>query len=99
MTLPFIATAVLSLVLAQADTTSSTSQDAREDKAQVTRASETLGSTDPDEKVICRKVRTVGSNMTTRDCRTVAQRRKEREEARDSLRNNPSINNLDTGAR
>ncbi|MDR0184023.1 hypothetical protein [Lysobacter arvi] len=61
-------------------------------------ASETVASTDPDDKMVCRRVRTVGSNMMTRDCRTVGQRRKDAAAARDAM-NQRGIDNLEMGAR
>lgn len=38
-----------------------------------------------DERMICRRERTVGSRMATRVCRTVAQRRAEQQDARDAM--------------
>ena len=86
--------AVVMAVGAQASAAEPTT--ANETKAPV--ASETMASTDPDEKVVCRRVRSVGSNMMTRDCRTVGQRRKEAAAARDAM-GQRGIDNLDTGAR
>jgi len=109
MTFSLIATAVVSLALAQATTTAPTTattpttpttQEApAHQTTQERHASETIAATDADNKVICRKVRSVGSNLTTRDCRTVAERRKEAEAAKDALRNGRSLDNLDLGAR
>ena len=103
MTFSLIATAVVSLALAQASTTAPTTPATQEapvhQTTQERHASEIVGATDADDKVICRKVKSVGSNMTTRDCRTVAQRRKEAEDAKDALRNGRSLDNLDLGAR
>ena len=109
MSLSLFATVIVSLALSQAasvaPTTPTASPAAQEHASQMPRtekdrhASETLAATDPNEKVICRKVRSVGSNLTTRDCRTVGQRRKEAEDAKDALRNGRSLDNLDLGAR
>ena len=102
MTFSLIATAVVSLAFAQASTSAPTTPTVQEPQAQTAQArhaSETLPATDPDDKIICRRVRSVGSNLTTRDCRTVGQRRKEAEEAKASLRDNKGIDNLDLGAR
>ena len=104
MTFSLIATAVVSLALAQASTTAPTTPTTQEappahQTTQERHASETVAATDADNKVICRKVKSVGSNLTTRDCRTVAQRRKDAEDAKDALRNGRSLDNLDLGAR
>ena len=107
MTFSLIATAMLGLAIAQAGTTGTTNgttngapgTTAQTEQAPAAPTSETISTTDADDKVICRKVRSVGSNMVTRDCRTAAQRRKEAEEARDAMRNGGrSVSNLDTGA-
>jgi hypothetical protein len=100
MTFSLIASVVLGLAAAQ---TSAPATPPQVEPAPVVQPaaqpSETISTTDADDKVICRKVRSVGSNMVTRDCRTAAQRRKEAEQARDAMRNSGrSINNLDTGA-
>src|SRR5687768_2124201 len=97
MSLSLIATAVVSFALSQAaaaaPTTPTVAPAAQEQASQLPHtekarhASETVAATDADDKVVCRKVRSVGSNLTTRDCRTVGQRRKEAEEAKDALRN------------
>ena len=102
MTFSLIATAVVSLALSQASTVAPTtpaeSPAAQHQTGQARHASETVAATDPDDKIVCRKVRSVGSNLTTRDCRTVGQRRKEAEEAKAALRNGRSLDNLDVGA-
>jgi hypothetical protein len=103
MSFSLIATAVVSLALSQAATSAPTAGQEQVSQApqtsQARHASETLAATDPNDKIICRKVRSVGSNLATRDCRTVGQRRKEAEEAKDALRNGQSVQNLDLGAR
>lgn len=53
-------------------------------------AAEAVHSTDDDDKMVCRRVRKTGSNMLVNDCRTVGQRRKEMEQAQQSLHNRPA---------
>lgn len=53
--------------------------------------SETVHSTDDEDKLVCRRVRKTGSNMMVNDCRTVGQRRKEAEAAREILRDRPDF--------
>lgn len=40
---------------------------------------------DNDERVVCRREKTLGSNMVTRKCRTVAQMRLDQERAREAM--------------
>lgn len=48
-------------------------------------ASETVRTSDADEKVTCRNERAVGSNMIKRVCKTAAERRKDTQQARDAM--------------
>ena len=103
MTLSLIAAAVVGLAIGQAGAPAPAAQAQPAPTEQATpqpaeKPSEVLGSRDPDDKLICRKVRTVGSNMVSRDCRTAAQRRKEASDARDALNGGGrSLNNIDLG--
>ena len=62
-------------------------------------ASATVGSADADDKMVCRRERAIGSNMMTRDCRTVGQRRKEAADAREVLQNGRSVDDIELGSR
>lgn len=48
-------------------------------------ASETVRTSDADEKVTCRNERKVGSNMITRVCKSAAERNRDTQQARDAL--------------
>lgn len=43
-------------------------------------------SADPEDKVICRREKVIGSNLTTKVCRTVKEMARERELAKDNMR-------------
>ena len=77
----------------QATAAQATPQDA------ASQAGPASASSDDGEKIICRKERRTGTNMTARVCRSASQRRQDADAARDALHNGQSINNLDTGAR
>ena len=55
-------------------------------------ASETVRTSNSDEKVTCRNERAVGSNMITRVCKTAAQRRTDSQNARDAMQSGRGIN-------
>lgn len=59
-------------------------------------ASETVRTSDADEKVTCRNERSVGSNMIKRVCKTAAQRRTDAQNARDAMQSGRGMD-LDTG--
>ncbi len=52
-----------------------------------------------DERLVCERTKAIGSNHTERVCKSVKQRRVERENARDAMQNGTrGIDNLDIGA-
>jgi hypothetical protein len=55
-------------------------------------ASETVRTSDADEKITCRNERKVGSNMITRVCKTAGQRRADAQKARDAMQSGRGIN-------
>ena len=59
-------------------------------------ASETVRTSDADEKVTCRNERKVGSNMITRVCRSAAQRKADAQQARDAMQSGRGMD-LDAG--
>lgn len=59
-------------------------------------ASETVRTSDADEKVTCRNERKVGSNMITRVCKSAAQRKADTQQARDAMQSNRGMD-LDVG--
>ncbi|GAA5083134.1 hypothetical protein [Lysobacter panacisoli] len=83
----FVAASLIGLATGQAG--SAPPADAEPKQAQV--ASEAVRSTDDEDKLVCRRVRKTGSNMMTNDCRTVGQRRKDTEAAREILRDRPDF--------
>ena len=58
-------------------------------------ASETVRTSDADEKVTCRNERKVGSNMITRVCKSGAQRKADAQQARDAMQSGRGINSLE----
>lgn len=90
---------LLAVVVMAAAAQASTAEPSTPEPATAPVVSETMAATDKDDKIVCRRVRAIGSNMMTRDCRTVGQRRKEAAEAREALLNGRSLDNLDIGAR
>jgi hypothetical protein len=57
-------------------------------------ASETVRSSDADEKVVCRNERAVGSNMIKRVCKSAAERKRDTQAARDAMQSGRGINRL-----
>ncbi len=92
-----ISSLLAAVVMAAAAQASTAEPTANETAAPV--VSQTMAATDKDDKMVCRRVRAIGSNMMTRDCRTVGQRRKEATEAREAMLNSRAIEDIDTGAR
>lgn len=93
-----IAVALASLMSGQSGTASQAPTPAPESAVATgsKHASETVRTSDADEKVTCRNERKVGSNMITRVCRSAAQRKADAQQARDAMQSGRGMD-LDAG--